>query len=90
MKGASFDPDSRAAPELALSVVVPACDEEQSIGPLVHEIHAALREREPSYEILVVDDGSSDETSARAAQADRRLSRSARRRALCPRRSLRA
>ncbi|HBP18795.1 MAG TPA: hypothetical protein DEA08_13555 [Planctomycetes bacterium] len=69
MKGASFDPDSRAAPELALSVVVPACDEEQSIGPLVHEIHAALREREPSYEILVVDDGSSDETSARAAQA---------------------
>ena len=55
--------------ELAVSVVVPVYNEEQNVGPLLHEIHAALREREQSYEIVVVDDGSSDETSARAEQA---------------------
>src|SRR5207253_3049634 len=53
------------------SVVVPAFNEAPSVGPLV----AALRAAAAWREILVVDDGSSDETAARAEAAGARVLR---------------
>ena len=47
------------------SIVIPAFNEEPAIGPLV----AALRGSAAWHEIIVVDDGSSDATSARAREA---------------------
>jgi glycosyltransferase involved in cell wall biosynthesis len=47
------------------SVVVPAFNEAEAIGPLV----AALRDAAPWHQIIVVDDGSSDDTSARGRAA---------------------
>ena len=48
----------------AISVVIPAYNESERIGAA---IESALRQTEPAAEILVVDDGSADETSAIAA-----------------------
>jgi dolichol-phosphate mannosyltransferase len=47
---------------LALSVVVPVCNEAENVEPLVREIHAALADR--AYEMIFIDDGSTDETAA--------------------------
>jgi glycosyltransferase involved in cell wall biosynthesis len=47
------------------SVIIPAFNEAGSIGPLV----TALRDAAPWREILVVDDGSEDDTQARAVAA---------------------
>jgi len=49
-----------SAPELDLSVVIPVYNEEQSLGPLIDEIHTALDPTSLRYEIILVDDGSSD------------------------------
>jgi len=49
----------------SLSVVVPAFCEADSIGPTLDNIVAALAGLPLDYEILVIDDGSTDETSAR-------------------------
>ena len=54
-----------------VSVVIPACNEGASIGPLVSELRASADWRE----IIVVDDGSSDETGAKAAAAGARVIR---------------
>ena len=44
-----------------LSVVIPVCNEEESIGTLINEISSALNENY-QHEIIVVDDGSTDNT----------------------------
>jgi len=44
------------------SVVVPVCNEAENVEPLAREIDAALNGR--SYEMIFVDDGSTDETAA--------------------------
>ena len=44
------------------SVVVPVCNEAENVEPLAREIDAALNSR--SYEMIFVDDGSTDETAA--------------------------
>ncbi len=46
--------------DIQLSVVVPLLNEVESLRPLRDEITAALHEQNISYEILFVDDGSSD------------------------------
>lgn len=56
-----------AAPEL--SVVIPLRDEEQNIAPLHAELTAVLERLGRPYEIILVDDGSSDRTFARLAEA---------------------
>jgi dolichol-phosphate mannosyltransferase len=47
-----------------LSVVIPARDEEGSVGTTVEHLHATLQARGIPHEILVVNDGSSDGTLA--------------------------
>jgi glycosyltransferase involved in cell wall biosynthesis len=46
-----------------LSVVIPAFNEEENIEPLVARLHEALDTGALSYEVLLVDDGSTDATT---------------------------
>lgn len=48
-----------------VSVLAPAHNEEESVGPLIREIVAALDGTRRSFEIVVVDDGSTDATAER-------------------------
>ncbi len=61
---------------MKLSVVIPAHNEEGSIGGTVTEIVDALHREGVDYEIVVVDDGSSDRTAdvvARVAESNERV-----------------
>jgi glycosyltransferase involved in cell wall biosynthesis len=58
---------------LALSVVVPVKDEAGNAAPLAREIAIALTGE--AHEILFIDDGSTDDTAARAEQAGARVIR---------------
>jgi glucosyl-3-phosphoglycerate synthase len=61
-----------------ISVVIPARDEEATVGPIVARIRRDLVVRRPLVdEVLVVDDGSSDRTAATAADAGARVVRAA-------------
>lgn len=51
-----------AEPLRLLSVVIPARDEESSLGSTVTRLHAELQARSIGHEIVVVDDGSTDGT----------------------------
>jgi glycosyltransferase involved in cell wall biosynthesis len=55
-----------------LSVVVPARDEAESLGPLLREIEERLLLPGLPVEVIVVDDGSRDETPALLAELARR------------------
>lgn len=48
-----------------LSVVIPLYNEEDSLGPLVEQVLASLRPLGRRFELVLVDDGSSDGTAAR-------------------------
>lgn len=64
------------APKTLHSVIVPLYNEEESVGPLYDAITAAMTSRPYNYEVLFVNDGSSDCTFERArelAQQDPRL-----------------
>lgn len=52
-----------------LSIIVPAFDEENRIGTSVEKILSYVGENELNAELIVVDDGSRDETKAAAAAA---------------------
>ncbi|WP_373054277.1 glycosyltransferase family 2 protein [Thioalkalivibrio sp.] len=59
-----------------LSVIVPLFNEEENVFPLYRSIVAALDPLAVDYELILVDDGSSDATVARArqlAEQDKRL-----------------
>jgi len=49
---------------MELSVVVPVYNEEENVEPLIGEINGVLRHLGKSYEVVVVDDGSEDQTFA--------------------------
>lgn len=49
---------------LSLSVVVPAFNEHGRVAPMLHDAAAWCRRRARSWELIVVDDGSTDRTSA--------------------------
>lgn len=52
-----------------VSVIVPAYNEETTVGPQVEMLHSVLSSQGSPYEILVVDDGSEDQTAERALEA---------------------
>jgi glycosyltransferase involved in cell wall biosynthesis len=67
----SFPPDSPMSTELSipphsLSIVVPFYNEEDNIAPLVKRVHEALVGYDYPWELVLVDDGSSDATVDRA------------------------
>ena len=53
---------------MAVSLVIPAYDEEESIVKAVHEALAALSRLADQFEVLVVDDGSRDATASRVTE----------------------
>ena len=55
--------------ELTASIVVPLFNEEEAIPHLVAQIHDALQSLPHSWELILVDDGSSDNTLARLQEA---------------------
>ena len=59
----------------AVSVVIPAYNEEGTVRSVVAEIEKTLRQQSVTPEIIVVDDGSGDNTAQRAAEAGARVLR---------------
>src|ERR1700754_2846458 len=60
--------DRTPAGEALLSVVVPLYNEEDNVKPLMAELLGALEKLSNSFEILLVNDGSTDRTSELMAQ----------------------
>ncbi|HLH42016.1 MAG TPA: glycosyltransferase family 2 protein [Bryobacteraceae bacterium] len=58
-----------------ISVVIPAFNEEQGVARVIGELRAVLEGRGIAAEILVIDDGSSDNTARAAASAGARVFR---------------
>src|SRR5471030_494037 len=59
-----------------ISVVIPLRNEEQNVPPLAQQLTAALGAVGREYEVLFINDGSTDGTAARVSEAcasDRRL-----------------
>lgn len=54
--------------EIGISIVVPAYDEEQGIGPVLKRLARILGGNPFRYEVIVVDDGSQDGTAREARQ----------------------
>jgi glycosyltransferase involved in cell wall biosynthesis len=67
--------DSLGFAERAISVVLPAYNEEAAVGTQVKAIQRVLSAAGIPHEIVVVDDGSNDATAAAAAAADARVLR---------------
>ena len=59
----------------AVSVVIPAYNEEGTVSNVVAEIEKVLRQQSVTPEIIVVDDGSTDNTAHSAAEAGARVLR---------------
>jgi glycosyltransferase involved in cell wall biosynthesis len=59
--------------KLELSVILPAYNEAEIIGEVVEQISHILQEAGISHEIIVIDDGSNDQTAERAAAAGARV-----------------
>ncbi len=49
-----------ASPGTELSVVIPIYNEEENIGPLLEELFPVLRDTGKTFEVLCVDDASTD------------------------------
>lgn len=80
MKPPGFPADSETAIEqpaqLDLSLVVPVYNEEESLPQLIREVHEALDDEGLTYELILVDDGSTDrsfEVLRNAAELDAAL-----------------
>ena len=61
-------PTEMLAAKKLISVIVPLYNEEDSVTPLYEAITAAMTSRPYNYEVLFVNDGSSDDTFGRARQ----------------------
>lgn len=53
-------------PQVDVAVVIPAYNEAGGVGPIVTRVRAALADTPFSYDVVVVDDGSTDETALEA------------------------
>ena len=63
------------ASETRVSVVIPAYNEESAVGAEVEVVRSVLRARGITHEIIVVDDGSKDDTAYKASAARARVIR---------------
>lgn len=75
-RGRTADVAAPARQEVTLSVVVPAYDEEQSIPKLMERLMPVLESLAFDFEVVVIDDGSSDGTwraVAASAKQDKRI-----------------
>lgn len=63
----------RAPVRVDLAVVIPAFNESDGIGRTIERLRAALSTSAHSFEIVVVDDGSTDATAERAARSGARV-----------------
>ena len=52
-----------------LSVIVPVLNEERGLGQLIARLEPVLASTGADWEVIFVDDGSTDETSAQARRA---------------------
>jgi dolichyl-phosphate beta-glucosyltransferase len=57
-------PEEAALPTPYISIIVPAYNEEQRLGATIKRILAYFDEQDKPYEVLIVDDGSTDGTAA--------------------------
>ena len=53
---------------VVVSIVIPAYNEHEAIGPVLDELMSVMDALQRGYEIIVVDDGSTDDTPVRAAR----------------------
>ncbi len=60
---------------LDLSVIIPAFNEQEIIGKIIGQIQEIMDPEAIQYEILVIDDGSEDETEKKAQEAGARVIR---------------
>ncbi len=67
--------DARKSDVCKVSVVIPAYNEAGAIADVIRDVRGALERAGYEYEILVVDDGSRDETASMAQQAGARVIR---------------
>lgn len=65
----STDHSAITAIKPSVSIIMPAFDEERSIGPVVTRVHQIMSSLDQPYEIIVVDDGSHDGTADQARRA---------------------
>jgi len=65
----------KPAASIALSIVVPLYNEELNVVPLFDELTRALRPSAVSYEVILVDDGSTDGTFDRVTAVQRSVPR---------------
>lgn len=56
-----------------ISLLIPACNEAEIIADVVSGVRTAMEKLNRPYEILVIDDGSTDETALRAKNAGARV-----------------
>jgi glycosyltransferase involved in cell wall biosynthesis len=60
---------AKTEPAIEISIILPAYHEEQGIAPLLERIGEVMEQLGRPWEVLVVDDGSTDGTAASARQA---------------------
>jgi len=65
---ASFEAVRAEDLTLDLTVLIPVCDEEENIAPLLEELIPVLENLRKTYEVIFVDDGSTDGTYARLGE----------------------
>ena len=61
-------PNAQSETHIDITVVVPALNEEESIVPLSEDLEHVLSESGRTYEIILVDDGSTDGTADRIGE----------------------
>lgn len=66
-------PQNTETDGIEISVVIPMLNEEDSVAPLMIELQKVLEQRTSKYEIIVIDDGSTDETFSRLMQIRERI-----------------